>query len=107
MPAKEFYENTHYKSIAICINITEDISSHITIHKAKGSEYENVMLIDNKNTKALLLDPNLDRNEEHRIIYVGMSRARRRLFIQMDELEVEEERKIQEKLSELKIVRLM
>ncbi|WP_414732950.1 UvrD-helicase domain-containing protein [Acetobacterium carbinolicum] len=105
--AKEFYENTLYKSIAICINIVEDISSHITIHKAKGSEYENVMIVDNKNTKALLLDPNLDKNEEHRIIYVGMSRARRRLFIQMDQLEVEEERQIQEKLSDLMIVRLM
>lgn len=104
--AKEFYENTHYKSIAICINITEDISSHITIHKAKGSEYENVMLIDNKNTKSLLLDPNLDRYEEHRIIYVGMSRARKRLFIQVEELESEDEKKIREKYSFLSIVRL-
>lgn len=105
--AKDFYENTFYKSIAICINITEDISNHITIHKAKGSEYMNVMLVDNKNTKALLLDPNLAKNEEHRIIYVGMSRAKRRLFIQMDELEVEEERLIQEKFNDMKIVRLI
>ncbi len=101
--AKDFYENTLYKNIAICINITEDISNHITIHKAKGSEYKNVMLVENKNVKAFLLDPNLDKNEEHRIIYVGMSRAKRRLFIHMDELSAEEEKQIQEKFSYLKI----
>jgi DNA helicase-2/ATP-dependent DNA helicase PcrA len=104
--AKDFYENTLYKNLAICINIVEDISNHITIHKAKGAEYENVILIDNKDIKDFLLNPDLHNNEEHRIIYVAMSRARRRLFIQMEELSDMEEKRVFEKFSYLSIERL-
>ncbi len=43
--AKDFYSTNLYKNIAICINIVEDTSDHITIHKAKGSGYENVKLL--------------------------------------------------------------
>lgn len=103
---KDFYEDTLYKDLAICINITEDNSNHITIHKAKGAEYEDVILIDNKAIKNFLLNPDLHNNEEHRIIYVAMSRARRRLFIQMEELSDEEEKKLFDKFSCLNIERL-
>lgn len=104
--AKDFYENTLYKNLAICINITEDISNHITIHKAKGAEYEDIILIDNKDIKNFLLNPDLHNNEEHRIIYVAMSRARRRLFIQMEELSDKEEKRLFDKFSYLNIERL-
>ncbi len=104
--AKDFYENTLYKNLAICINITEDISNHITIHKAKGAEYEDIILINNKDIKNFLLNPDLHNNEEHRIIYVAMSRARRRLFIQMEELSDKEEKKLFDKFSYLNIERL-
>lgn len=104
--AKDFYEQNSYKSMAICINIVDDTSNHITIHKAKGSEYENVMLIGTKNTKDLLLTPNLNTNEEHRVNYVGISRAKRKLFIQIDELTADEEEEMQEKYEYLNIERL-
>lgn len=104
--AKDFYENTLYKELAICINITEDNSDHITIHKAKGSEYESVILIDNKEVKEFLLNPDLHNNEEHRIIYVAMSRAKRKLFLHMKELSDLDEMKIGERFNFLNIERL-
>ena len=104
--AKDFYEQNSYKSMAICINIVDDTSNHITIHKAKGSEYENVMVIGTKNTKDMLLTPNLDTNEEHRVNYVGMSRAKKRLFIQITELSVDEEKEIQSRYECLNVERL-
>lgn len=104
--AKDFYENTLYKDLAICINITEDISNHITIHKAKGAEYEDVILIANKEIKGFLLNPDLHNNEEHRIIYVAMSRAKRRLFIQLEELSNIEEKRLLGKFSYLNVERL-
>lgn len=104
--AKDFYENTLYKSVAICINITEDNSNHITIHKAKGSEFENVMLVGNKHIKEFLLTPDLNNNEEHRIIYVAMSRAKRRLFLQIEELSDTDEMKISKTFNYLNVERL-
>jgi len=104
--AKDFYEQNLYKSIAICINIIDDSSNHITIHKSKGSEYKNVMIIGTKSTKDLLLNPDLQTNEEHRIIYVGMSRAERKLFIQIDELTANEQKEMQDKYEYIKIERL-
>ena len=104
--AKDFYERNSYKSMAICINIVDDTSNHITIHKSKGSEYENVIVIGTKNTKSLLLNPNLDTNEEHRVNYVGMSRAEKRLFIQIDALTADEEKELQKKYEKLFVKRL-
>lgn len=104
--AKDFYEQNSYKSMAICINIVDDTSNHITIHKAKGSEYKNVMIIGTKNTKDMLLNPKLDANEEHRINYVGMSRAEKRLFIQIDDLTADEEKELQKKYEGIFVERL-
>lgn len=104
--AKDFYNKYYYKDIAICINIVEDTSRHITIHKAKGSEYKNVMIIGTKDTKDLLLNTNLSSNEEHRVNYVGLSRAKRKLFIQFDELTIDEEKEMHEKYKYLTIDRL-
>lgn len=91
---KEFYKNTLYRKMAICVNIIEDTSNHITIHKAKGAEYDNVFVIGNKDMLSLLLKPNLDDNEEHRVFYVAMSRAKKKLFIQLHSLNDEVEEKI-------------
>jgi DNA helicase-2/ATP-dependent DNA helicase PcrA len=64
------------------------------------------MLVGTKDTKSLLLNTNLYTNEEHRVNYVGLSRARRKLFIQLDELTIDEEKEIQEKYKYLTIDRL-
>lgn len=104
---KNFYEGTEYQSLAICINIPEDISEHITIHKSKGNQFKNVFVVGNKDIKSFLLNPLLEK-EEHRIAYVAFSRAKDRLFIQFDnsDFSFEDEEKLKNKLDMLKVIRL-
>jgi DNA helicase-2/ATP-dependent DNA helicase PcrA len=79
---QDFYMNNTYKQLAICVNIVEDNSLHRTIHKSKGDEFENVVLVLDKETDlSFLFSPDLDDNEQHRVFYVAMSRAKKRLFI--------------------------
>ncbi|RFA31966.1 DNA helicase II [Virgibacillus dokdonensis] len=102
---KDFYENTLYNNMAICVNIIEDTSNHITIHKAKGAEFKNVFVIGNQDTINLLLQPDLTNNEEQRIFYVAMSRAKKKLFIQFDNLDIEYEESLK-KLYNINITRI-
>lgn len=91
---KSEYENNLYKNMALYVDIIDDTSNHITIHKAKGAEYENVFVIGNKDMLDLLLKTDIENNDEHRVYYVAMSRARRNLFLQLDSLTVKDEKKI-------------
>ena len=104
---KNFYECTDYQSIAICMNIPEDISEHITIHKSKGNQFKNVFVVGNKDIKSFLLNPLLEK-EEHRVAYVAFSRAKERLFIQFDnsDFSSEDEKRLTDKLDMLKVIRL-
>lgn len=86
---KTFYEGYTYSSFAINVN-TEDTSLFRTIHKAKGAEFNNVVLVldrdkdgnfDENSELSFLLNPNLDGIEEHRINYVAISRAKQNLLI--------------------------
>lgn len=87
---KTFYENQIYQQLAVCVKITEDTSFHRTIHKAKGAEFDNVLLILKNEEKDLefLLSPDLENEnkEEQRINYVAVSRAKNRLFIGLPSL---------------------
>lgn len=84
---KEFYEQYTYKQLAVCVKIAEDNSLNRTTHKAKGDEFDNVILILKKASDlAFALKPNLDGDEEHRINYVAVSRARKKLFISVPSL---------------------
>jgi len=79
---QDFYTNQTYQQLAVCVNIIEDNSLHRTIHKSKGDEFDNVMLILEKEQDLnCLFSPNLNTNEDHRVFYVAMSRAKKRLFI--------------------------
>ena len=84
--AKDFYDNTPYKNLAICIS-SPDVThtKDKTIHKAKGDEYDNVMVILDDDTKSMdfLLKPDLigSREDYQRVYYVACSRARNRLAI--------------------------
>jgi len=91
---KIFYDEVTYKEIAICLNVAEDSSNHITIHKAKGSEFDNVFMVNCKHSVDFLINPDLSGNEEHRVLYVGLSRAKNRLFIHLDDLKQNEEKLI-------------
>lgn len=84
---KNFYTNTPYKQLAIAVNIVGDRALCRTIHKSKGDEFNNVMLILKKESDLdFLFNPDLDGEEEHRIYYVAASRAKRKLFISIPSL---------------------
>lgn len=86
--AKRFYETNTYKQLALCVKVPEDISLNKTIHKAKGDEFENVMLVLSKESDIqFILNSDLENNEEHRINYVAVSRAKDRLFINVPSLD--------------------
>lgn len=91
-----FYKNTKYRTVASSLNLSENHSSHITIHKAKGNEYENLFVIGDKTMKEFLSNPDLE-EEEHRVRYVAISRAKRKLFIQFEDLDKTTEDKIKRK----------
>jgi DNA helicase-2/ATP-dependent DNA helicase PcrA len=86
---KPFYKNHTFNQLFLCVSIPEDLSLHKTIHKAKGDEFENVLLVLKKESDIdFLLKPDLENNEEHRIYYVAMSRARNHLFISVPSLDI-------------------
>ena len=74
------------------LSLGDDRRAGQTIHKAKGAEFDNVFVSlqfikKNKIESRLshILSPKDE--EEHRITYVGLSRAKDRLFIQVPALE--------------------
>nr|WP_199001713.1 ATP-dependent helicase [Flavobacterium sp. ASV13] len=93
--AKEFYTSHTYQNMALCVKIPEDISQHKTIHKAKGDEFENVLIIALKeNNLNFLINPDLDK-EEQRIYYVAASRAQENLFISVPSLSSANQKKLE------------
>ncbi|WP_245849959.1 ATP-dependent helicase [Shouchella clausii] len=98
-----YYKSTVYSNIAINVKIAEDDSLHRTIHKAKGSEFDNVLVIvkgkdgykyNEERDLGFLLNPDIDGNEDHRVNYVACSRARENLFICVPEISDEAKSKL-------------
>lgn len=86
---KTFYDSYTVKQLLLCVSIPEDMSLHKTIHKAKGDEFDNVLLVLKEESDInFLIKPNLLANEEHRINYVAISRAKNRLFISVPSLSI-------------------
>lgn len=92
---ESFYKQTTYKDIALSIRLLKDESIHRTIHKAKGDEFENVLVVVKgrfgrqyleSRDLAFLLTPDLIANEDHRVNYVACSRAKENLLINVPEL---------------------
>lgn len=79
--AQTFYNSHQYSQLAMCVNHEDDDGIQRTIHKAKGDEFDNVMVClgDEKALDFFLL-PDLMNNESHRVYYVAASRAKERLF---------------------------
>lgn len=84
------YKNLTFRMLDIGENITENNLDYDvkTIHKVKGKSYEAVLLIlknkgiDNKHYKTMLDEGiSLMNSEELRIVYVGMTRAKKLLWI--------------------------
>lgn len=63
------------------VEVKDNTGKYRTIHKAKGDEFENtVVILEDENELKFLVNPDLLK-EEHRIRYVAVSRAKDRLFI--------------------------
>ena len=103
---KDFYDNTNYNSLALCVNIVEDTSNNITIHKSKGAEFDNILLVlDDEKKLNFITASNLDGSEEHRLKYVAISRAKKNLFISVPSLD-KATAKLVEDLEIIKIIRI-
>jgi DNA helicase-2/ATP-dependent DNA helicase PcrA len=89
---KVFYENYTFNQLFICVNIPEDLSLHKTIHKSKGDEFKNVLLVlEEEDNIDFLINSDLENNEEQRINYVAVSRAQNRLFISVPTLNIQKQ----------------
>lgn len=92
---ESLYKNTDYKDLALSIRLLKDETIHRTIHKAKGDEFDNVLIVvkgefgnkykEERDLK-FLLEPDLINNEDHRVYYVACSRAKENLLINVPEL---------------------
>ena len=79
--AQTFYNSHQYSQLAMCVNHEEDDGIQRTIHKAKGDEFDNVMVcLGDEKALDFFLQPDLSNNESHRVYYVAASRAKERLF---------------------------
>ena len=94
---KDFYSSHSYNQLAIGVNIIEDNTLHRTIHKSKGNEFDNVILVLKEESQLnFLFNPDLDKQEEHRIYYVAVSRAKKKLFISIPTLTEENRTKLKD-----------
>jgi DNA helicase-2/ATP-dependent DNA helicase PcrA len=91
---KVFYENHTFNQLLLCVSIPEDLSLHKTIHKSKGDEFDNVLLVlkEEKDIQ-FLIEPNLTNinDDEQRLNYVAISRAKNRLFISVPTLSADKQ----------------
>lgn len=91
--ARRFYESQTYLNMALSIKASDNVSTHKTIHKAKGEEFDNVMVvIGQEEDLSVITSPDISNNVAHRVYYVGMSRAKKKLFINVNSLSEENER---------------
>ncbi len=87
-PIETFYKSKTYSELAVLIQNQENVGHHRTIHQAKGSEYENVLVnvlpnkqkYSEKRELGFLLNPDTSNQEDHRVYYVAASRAISNLF---------------------------
>jgi len=109
---ESLYKNTDYKDLALSIRLLKDETIHRTIHKAKGDEFDNVLIVvkgefgnkykEERDLK-FLLEPDLINNEDHRVYYVACSRAKENLLINIPELSEDSKQKLTEKFEIIEI----
>jgi len=89
---KAFYSKD-YLEFAKGVRTNDEETKHLTIHKAKGLEFDNVLLVfdEKEDTLDFLLNTNLNETkDDHRLYYVACSRAKHRLFISIPSLNDDE-----------------
>ncbi|MBE3747949.1 ATP-binding domain-containing protein [Vibrio parahaemolyticus] len=92
---KPLYERILYKDIINQLCTGGESGDIKTIHKTKGDDFDNVLvhLPDEKDLE-FLINPDLESNEEHRVYYVAVSRAKDRLFISVPTLKNKDKEKL-------------
>lgn len=84
---RTFYESHKYIELALCVKHEDDDGVQRTIHKAKGDEFDIVMVcLGDEKALNFILNPDLEKEEAHRVYYVAASRARERLFFSVPTL---------------------
>ena len=99
--------SNRYLAFAKDVRYNDEESEHLTIHKAKGLEFNNVILIIEKNDEAVNFLMNADLNakqDDWRLYYVACSRAKRRLFISIPHLDDTQKNLLKEKYKESIII---
>ena len=90
-------KETSFEALYRTVSLNSGQGPVKTIHKAKGEEYPAVLVYRGSRegqrdvTLDHILSPEKSKDEERRVTYVGLSRAKERLFIGVDELSEEEE----------------
>lgn len=87
--AREFAESVRYADLVATAEVADVCHEARTIHSAKGAEFDSVVVwLEPENLKRLLHKASATKgncsgneDEERRILYVAMSRARRRLIL--------------------------
>lgn len=96
----ELYSNLKYNEVALTINLDNDDSCYRTIHKAKGAEFDHLLLIIPPEEKECFInfiyDTDLKNKESHRRYYVALSRAKKNLFVNLPDLNEGEVEKLVE-----------
>jgi DNA helicase-2/ATP-dependent DNA helicase PcrA len=94
----DLYSNLKYNEVALTINLENDNSFYRTIHKAKGAEFDNLLLIIPPEEKecfmTFICDTDLENTESHRLYYVALSRAKKNLFVNLPDLNENEKEKL-------------
>lgn len=99
---KDFCEKTVYNQVALWVKIIDDETLDRTIHKAKGAEFKNVIVIvkskegldfNEEQDIDFLIRPDINK-ETNRVYYVAMSRAKKMLFVNVPSLKTESEQKL-------------
>lgn len=86
----ELYSNINYFELALSFKLDNDNSFYRTIHRAKGDEFDNILLVIPFDEKDKFInfvkEHNLVEKEFHRRYYVALSRAKKRLFVNLPEI---------------------
>ena len=92
---KDFYLSHTYLEMVLGMSVPDSDAVHKTVHKAKGEEYDNVMLVlSEPKDLDFIIHPNLKKNSFHRVYYVAFSRARKNLFVCIPEISVSNRKKL-------------
>ncbi len=84
---KDFAQEKTYANLVQSLRIKDDTSNIKTIHKAKGAEFNNVLVVfdSSDELKYILESQKHQIDDDSRIYYVAFSRARDNLFLHVNE----------------------